>query len=167
MNWHTGCTTRFLWQTTAAPPESIWLILLGTCSTNIYQVQVLSLCQRLVDTLNKTGRATPQRTDLPVVESGTGQVDLCSFRYCCRGRASTPGEKPRSDPKARADPWILPPHNNVTLGRLIIQAFHSPPHEMGPWNRSFYGTMWGLEEISGKMPNIAIGLLSSILFPKV
>ena len=73
------------WQTTASPPESIWLILLGTRSTNIYQVQVLSLCQRLVDTLNKTGRAMPQRTDLPVVESGTGQANLCSFQYWGRG----------------------------------------------------------------------------------
>ena len=83
------------------------------------------------------------------------------------GRESTPGGKPRSDLKARAGPWILPHHNSVTLGRLTIRAFHLPLYEMGPWDRPFYGTMWQLEELSGKMPNIAIGLLSSILFPKV
>ena len=110
------------WQTTAAPPESIWLIFLGTCSTNIYQVQVFSLCQMLVDILNNTGRALPQRTGLPVLESETGQADLCSFRDWGSRRASMPGEKPRSDLKIRADPWIRPRHKSATLGRLTIRA---------------------------------------------
>lgn len=71
-----------------------------------FQVQVFSLCQRLADTLNSTGRAPPQRTGLP-----GGRVRHWASRPVFipglgSRRASTPGEKPRSDLKIRETPGL-------------------------------------------------------------
>ena len=73
--------------------------------------------------------------------------------------------KVRSEDQSR--PLDSPTAQECNPGQAHHSSLHLPIYEMGPWGQPFYGTTWGLEELSGEMPNTAIGLLASILLPKV